>query len=538
MMVACAPPAGDGARQQASRIGSGAPQVASFDPQAPARLASAWADWKASWVTTSGAGGGARVLFQDGSQKPGDVTESTVSEAIGYGMLLAVYFDEQPLFDALNAYFQKHTNAHGLMGWKVLADGSFDASVGGSSSATDADEDMAAALVLASARWSSDAYRTQAVDLIGKILTYDVDSTGGRDQPNPTYSIMGGDWQTSAPIDFNPSYFAPAWYRLFEQVTGDARWSQVIEEGYAVLALAADPTTGLVPQDRRVDGTSFNGQDEYEYNAFRAPFRLATDQAWFGEARARDHVARIASFYAGVINPDHTQLYAPGVYATRQLDGTVLGQYEAGGFSSTATVALLASGNTVDGRYLYDTLWTEPGRADDMRQYYYDGAWHLFGALFASGNFPNFAAAAAGGTGGTGTGADSGASDPDSASGSPSPSPSPAPPPSFTVSATASPNPIEAGQPTTITFQVESDGASYPAALVDIELRDANQNAVAQTWFTPEVLADGQMRTFTWSVRAPGGIGAYAIDVGVFATDWSKNYVYRQAGTLDVARGP
>ncbi len=510
-------PDADRSSTQSTRVDSRSPS-AYFDPAAPTRLASGWADWKASWVTTVGAGAGARVLFQEGAGQPGDVTQGTVSEGIGYGMLLSVYFDERPLFDAINRYFQAHVNANGLMGWKVRADGTFDSAVGGSASATDGDEDIAAALVLAGARWSTDAYRDEAVSLIGKILQYDVDSTGGRDQPSPTYSILGGDWQTVAPIDFNPSYFAPAWYRLFQSISGDARWGSVIEEGYAILARSADATTGLVPQDRRVDGSSFNGQDNYEYNAFRAPFRLATDQAWFGEPRARDHVARIASFYAGVINPDHTQLYTPGVYATRKLDGTVLGAYEAGGFTATATVALLASGNAGGGRYLYDCLWS-PGRALDMKQYYYDGAWHLFGALFASGNLPNFAAGAAAGDGGA-------------------PAAPPAAAPTFKVSATASPNPVEAGQPTTIAFTVESDGAAYPSVLIDVELYDASAKQVAQAWFTPEALEDGKARAFTWPVRAPGGIGTYSIAVGVFATDWSKSYSYQKAGTLNVSRGP
>ena len=503
---ACTHAIGDGAKARDSRVDTSSLSTA-YDALAPQRLSAAWADWKASWVTTSGAGGGARVLFQEGSGVPGDASQGTVSEGIGYGMLLAVYFDEQPLFDALHRYFRAHVNSHGLMGWKVRSDGGFDQSAGGASSATDGDEDIAAALALAAAKWSNASYREAAIGLANSIMKYEIDSTGGRDQPAPTFAILAGDWNASAPIDFNPSYFAPAWYRLFQSVTGDTRWQSVIDEGYAVLDRATDANTGLVSQDRRVDGSSYNGQDTYEYNAFRVPFRLAVDQLWFGDARARDHVARIATFYSGVINANHAALNDPRVYASRSLDGTVLGRYESGGFTATACVALLANGLADQGRYLYDVLWSD-GRAGDMKQYYYDGAWHLLGALLASNNFPNLAA-------GKGT------------------TPPPAAP-AFMISASSRLDATAAPRRATITVSVASEGTTYPSALIDVELHDAANQRVAQTWFSRVALDDGSTRTFSWVVDAPSAAGAYSIDVGVFTDDWSKAYTYVSAGTLTV----
>ena len=49
--------------------------------------------------------------------------ESTVSEGIGYGMLIAVYMGDQMLFDNLWKYEQLHLDSNGLMNWSVDASG-------------------------------------------------------------------------------------------------------------------------------------------------------------------------------------------------------------------------------------------------------------------------------------------------------------------------------------------------------------------------------------------------------------------------------
>ena len=60
--------------------------------------ATAYAKWKVDLVTTSGAGGFVRVTRPN---SPGNAVNSTASEGVGYGMLIAVYMDEQDVFDKL-----------------------------------------------------------------------------------------------------------------------------------------------------------------------------------------------------------------------------------------------------------------------------------------------------------------------------------------------------------------------------------------------------------------------------------------------------
>ena len=63
----------------------------------------AFNQWKTDTVTTNGAGGFRRVQRP---AEPGLEANSTVSEGIAYGMLIAVYMGDQALFDGLWKYEQ------------------------------------------------------------------------------------------------------------------------------------------------------------------------------------------------------------------------------------------------------------------------------------------------------------------------------------------------------------------------------------------------------------------------------------------------
>ena len=102
-------------------------------------LIEAYQLWKTTFVAADGANFRVR--------RP-EASDDTVSEGIGYGMLIAVNMNDKPLFDGLWGYWKAHAaaNTNGvLMNWKIP---------GGDNSATDADEDAAFALVQASKQWT------------------------------------------------------------------------------------------------------------------------------------------------------------------------------------------------------------------------------------------------------------------------------------------------------------------------------------------------------------------------------------------------
>src|SRR4029079_10933497 len=96
-----------------------------------------WQKYKAKLVVDGGMGT-LRV------QRPENAND-TVSEGIAYGLLFAVYFNDKTTFDGLWAYAQRFLDPSGLMNWHINAGGT----VAGANSATDSDEDMAFALVMA-----------------------------------------------------------------------------------------------------------------------------------------------------------------------------------------------------------------------------------------------------------------------------------------------------------------------------------------------------------------------------------------------------
>src|SRR6185437_10729001 len=121
--------------------------------------ATAYNTWKSQYVTSCSSG--YRINF--------DTPSETVSEGIGYGMLLAAYAADQALFNGLYGYYKANSNGNGFMNWHTGGC----SGVIGANGATDADEDVALALVIASDQWPTATspynYKTEATSMINKI---------------------------------------------------------------------------------------------------------------------------------------------------------------------------------------------------------------------------------------------------------------------------------------------------------------------------------------------------------------------------------
>jgi hypothetical protein len=267
----------------------------------PSQVRAAYEAWKSEIVTSNGAGGHLRTQRPN---SPGAEVNSTVSEGIAYGMLIAVFMDDRDLFDELWKYEQLWVNGNGLMDWYINAAGTQRLGTGG---ATDADEDMAWALVMADRQWGGQGsldkpYLDHAKTLIKAIWDHEVDHA------NKDFLLAGDSWQGN--LTFNPSYFAPNEYRVFGEVTGDtAGWGRVIDTGYTILAKSLNTQSknadnGLVPAWCDVNGAPKSpdngGATNYQYDSARIPFRVGLDYCWNGETRAKDYLAKVSQFFAGV----------------------------------------------------------------------------------------------------------------------------------------------------------------------------------------------------------------------------------------------
>jgi endo-1,4-beta-D-glucanase Y len=185
---------------------------------------------------------------------------STVSEGIGYGLLFSVAMNDRNTFDNLNNYMKLYLDKNGLMQWKIDSNGS----VIGKGSATDADEDMAYALLLASKTWNEISYLDEGKKLIKSIAKYEIDSQ---------YIVLPGDsWGNNSSL--NPSYIAPLYYYKFADVSDKYFWSTVLNKNITLLSKTMNLKTGFSPDWVNYDGSIQDKNNTFGYDSVRVPIRL------------------------------------------------------------------------------------------------------------------------------------------------------------------------------------------------------------------------------------------------------------------------
>jgi endo-1,4-beta-D-glucanase Y len=358
-----------------------------------ADVMAAYRRWYDDTVTSNGAGGHLRIRRTKDYDADENV-DSTVSEGIGYGMLIAVYMNDQHLFDELWKYEQQWLNPNGLMDWRIKADGSGRLGTG---AATDADEDMAFALVLADKQWGgkgslSDSYANIAKTQIDNIWKHEI--IDGK-LANASDNAFGG-WGF-----INISYFAPAYYRVFKDVSGNNGWDDVIKTVYDTLDDALMHTNtpqdnGLVPawwdamgKQAKANG---DGRSWYQYDSCRTPFRIALDWCWNGEARAQAYMTKTSAFFSSV--------GADALVDGYNLDGSPHPQYAVNGDGGSALVGQSAAfmgpaavGAMVDRKYrgFMDAAYKKLKGLDlVVGGTYYDDSWNVMSLLMLSANFLDY----------------------------------------------------------------------------------------------------------------------------------------------------
>lgn len=327
----------------------------------------AYQNWKAAFYS-----GGKVIRPENGND--------TVSEGIGYGMLIGVFMDDQPMFDTLWSFAKSHFDGKGLMTW-CIASGQAN-SCSGSGSATDGDEDMAYALLMASKQWGGGTYASDAATLISNIFTHEVSGN----------ILEGGDGFNNA-NELDPSYFAPSYYRAFAAVDSGHDWMGVLDESYTVLA-AATGSDGLVPNWVNTSGTGISSVDSargiyFGYDACRIPFRIGIDYCLNGEPRARTYAQAISAFYSSKatatslagINDGYTTTGGAPNYMT----------YAAGmAFLGPAGIGAMAAGDDPlrDLSYVYmKSDATGPQMKVSGTFSYFNASWGVLSLMAMSGNF-------------------------------------------------------------------------------------------------------------------------------------------------------
>jgi endoglucanase len=351
-------------------------------------LEDAYAQWKATFVTPCG---GNCVLRPENDN-------DVVSEGIGYGMLIAVMVGDKTLFDALWSYEQSHKSSAGnLMTWCLgsVKSGSGTACTQSGGSATDADEDMAFALIEAGKQWGG-TYASTASSLISDIWNHDIDTSANLPTGGSNYGSV------SSKVT-NPSYFAPAYYRIFATIDTGHAWGTVATNCYTAIGKVAT-SSGLLPawcQNSCSSAGSNGGADDmdYQYDAHRVPWRLGLDYCWNKSSVPSSGLTFLtnnATFFSNIAKPGGTGGGVGRIQDIYTTGGNVNGDAEPNSMSCVGTsgVGAMASGNSAYAQMAYqfilDASYTPDPTTRKEAYTYFNATVGLLTALTMSGNFQSF----------------------------------------------------------------------------------------------------------------------------------------------------
>jgi endo-1,4-beta-D-glucanase Y len=310
--------------------------------------------------------------------RPGvDPLTKSLVEAQGFSMVAVAYMGDKGIFDSLYAFYVKRcsSTACGFMDWKVYCDRVVPAENGksaGFGSATDGDIDVACALVVASWQWPDGGYLEKAKALISKLETMITTCSGKLTlYPGCNNSNWGGCNETDI------SYYAPAFFRYFAKISGNADWTKLADDTHIIRDAAANATTGLVPDWQSVSGTAGAGSriGYYAYDAIRAPYKQSMDYLWNGTASAGVWSKKITTwaFGKGVSN----------IKSEYELNGTE----RSSGSHSMAVVGALGVAAMANSQDVVDAFAGEMIKLKD--DYWYSGYLGNLYLLAISGNMWN-----------------------------------------------------------------------------------------------------------------------------------------------------
>lgn len=230
--------------------------------------------------------------------------DSTTSEGQSYAMLRAAWMNDHDTFKGVWLWTQHHLQHRledKLISWKwqngVLAD---------PANATDADIDIALALLFGYKTFGVEQYLTDAQTIINDLWEQSVTEIDG------TYYLVSSNishGQVPTGILFNPSYLSPAHFRLFAEVdtNPDHDWVGLADDTYVIINdlrrqyqtpfiknwYVVNQETGAYLDASPYIGASAN---YFSYDSFRIFWRLWLDYAWYNNKSAENYLGLVGNY--------------------------------------------------------------------------------------------------------------------------------------------------------------------------------------------------------------------------------------------------
>ena len=313
-----------------------------------------------------------------------DNTNTTVSEAHGYGMVLTAYMADRALFDSMFRYFKAHPSdlSPHLMAYKQTLKQGQMVSIEGVDSATDGDLDIAYALLLAHVQWGSSGtirYKREALLILHDVLAKEVNAA--------TLTFTPGDWAEGADANHTrPSDFMTGHVLAFAKYdTANAVKWRTIHTNIAKIVnfqfANGSGNTGLVPDFMVKSGGNFVPvpgkyletlhDGDFSYNACRTPWRLAISYVTLGRTDMLAALRKQASWIRTKTLGDPSRIKA-GYIVRNGVNGTNFVNFSDLPFTAPFAVNAMTGGSA--GQTWLNSLWTSITGGDfaETEDYYGD----------------------------------------------------------------------------------------------------------------------------------------------------------------------
>jgi endoglucanase len=237
-----------------------------------------------------------RFIQNDGRVIDHSASAISTSEGQAYAMLRAVWVGDRVIFDRTHQWALNNLNSgirdDHLLAWKWGKDAQGKWSVLDKAFATDADQDAALALILASRVWKNEQYAEQARAMLRDIWAHGtVEAAGHR------YLLAGDSLCKGSICRINPSYYAPYAYRVFAEFDPATGWAGLVDTSFDLLRkVSRFSDTGLPPDWAQLDTSTgeisraSEKDSAFSYDAFRVYWRIEFDREIFRDPRADEYL--------------------------------------------------------------------------------------------------------------------------------------------------------------------------------------------------------------------------------------------------------
>ncbi|HSA06163.1 MAG TPA: glycosyl hydrolase family 8 [Candidatus Gastranaerophilales bacterium] len=276
-------------------------------------LIDSWAFYKNKYINNDG-----RVIdFQRDS--------ITTSEGQSYAMLRAVLVNDQKTFDLVYQWSKNNLKRDNdrLFAWLWGQTKDNGWGIIYKNAASDADIDIAFALILANKQWKDKSYLTEAKEVINDIWNLETKVINGQ-----RVLISGVEQGKSEKIDINPSYFAPYAFRIFGKYDKSHNWKELVNSSYDLLnRVTLETKTGLPPNWFYMDAVSgkitfdeaSSLKNDFSYDAIRVFARIYIDYVYSKDKRALNILEKSRFFIEKYPEPEKDFIF----YTNFKNDGSI-----------------------------------------------------------------------------------------------------------------------------------------------------------------------------------------------------------------------